>query len=162
MLGFSFGVITAVLVAVFVLLSWQTRERLTRAIVENLETSQLRVANAEGRRQSERRLQASALAENPTLKAAVDTYHAERSVGAPTAQLLNTIHLELEKLQQRVQAPVLVGDRFGRRHSRQRRRPTLATGRPAAAWRPTCRPCSIRSTPSSRGTRTSISRRSCR
>jgi putative nucleotidyltransferase with HDIG domain len=106
-LGFGFGMIAAVLVTVFVLLSWQTRERFTRAIVENMEASQLRVADAEARRQSERRLQASALAENPTLKAAVDTYHAERSVGGSAAQLLNTIQLELEKLHERMQAPAL-------------------------------------------------------
>jgi putative nucleotidyltransferase with HDIG domain len=113
-LGFSFGVIVAVLVAVFVLLSWQTRERLTRAIVANMEASQLRVADTEARRQLEHRLQASALAENPTLKAAVDTYHAERSVGGSTAQLLNTIRLELEKVQQRVRVPVLsVADTSG-------------------------------------------------
>jgi putative nucleotidyltransferase with HDIG domain len=106
-LGFSFGVIVAVLVTVFVLLSWQTRERLTRAIVTNMEASQLRVADTEARRRFEHRLQASSLAENPTLKAAVDTYHAERSVGGSTRQLLNTIHLELEKLQQRARVPAL-------------------------------------------------------
>jgi putative nucleotidyltransferase with HDIG domain len=106
-LGFSFGVIAAVLVAVFVLLSWQTRERLTRAIVANMEASQLRVADTEARRQREHRLQASSLAENPTLKAAVDTYHAERSAGGATAQLLNTIRVELEKMEPRVQVPVL-------------------------------------------------------
>ena len=106
-LGFTFAVIALVLAAVFLLLSWQTRERLTRAIVDNLETSQTRFAELEARSQQERRLQVATLAENPTLKAAVDTYLAERTLTGPADELLDTIQYELLKLQQTVDVPAL-------------------------------------------------------
>ena len=41
-LGFSFGVIALVLAAVFLVLSFQARARLTAAVTENLELSQQR------------------------------------------------------------------------------------------------------------------------
>jgi putative nucleotidyltransferase with HDIG domain len=106
-LGFSFGVIATVLTAVFLLLSWQTRERLSRAILENVETSQARFVESESRRRAAQRAQAATLAENPTLKAAVDTYYSERSAGAPTDQLAATIRRELEKLADQTGAPAL-------------------------------------------------------
>src|SRR5688572_30943048 len=77
-LCFAFAVIGCVIVAVFVLFSWQTNARLTRSVVENMEASQLRFAGIDARLRREHTLQAMALAENPTLKAAVDTYYAER------------------------------------------------------------------------------------
>jgi putative nucleotidyltransferase with HDIG domain len=98
-LGFSFAVIVGVLATVFLAVSWQTRERLTRAVVANMESSQRRFADLAVRRQREQRLQAIALAENPTLKAAVDTYHAEDGDPAVRQQLANTIGDELTKLQ---------------------------------------------------------------
>jgi len=80
-LGFAFAVIACVIVAVFVLFSWQTNARLTRTVVDNMESSQLRFAGLEARLRRERTLQAMTLAENPTLKAAVDTYYSERDSG---------------------------------------------------------------------------------
>jgi hypothetical protein len=75
--GVSFTVIAGVLGITFLLLSWQTQSRLMRAVADDLEGSQQRFADIEARRTRERRLQAVALAENPTLKAAVDTYVTE-------------------------------------------------------------------------------------
>jgi putative nucleotidyltransferase with HDIG domain len=98
--GFSFTVTACVLGAVFVVLTWQTRERLTRAVAGGLEQSQRRFADLQARRQREHVLQAIALAENPTLKAALDTYNAERSAGTPSEALTPTIASELDKLQQ--------------------------------------------------------------
>jgi len=113
-LGFSFAVIACVIVAVFVVLSWQTRDRLTRAVAQNLELGQRRFADHEARRQREQLLQAVALAENPTLKAAVDTYHSERELELPGDQLQRTIQLELEKLQKLLAVPALsVTDTLG-------------------------------------------------
>ncbi len=106
-LGFSFAVTAAVLATVFLLLTWQTRARLTRAIVTNLEASQQRFADLESRRQAEERLQAVVLAESPTLKAAVDTYASERSIGGANTELLGTIRNELTKLQQVLDVPAL-------------------------------------------------------
>jgi putative nucleotidyltransferase with HDIG domain len=106
-LGFSFAGIATVLAAVFMLLSWQTRARLQRAIVANVESSQERFGDLEERLQLGQRLQAATLAENPTLKAAVDTYQTEGAFGGPKDQLRNTLRLELGKLAQTVAAPVL-------------------------------------------------------
>ena len=105
-LGFAFAVIACVIVAVFVLFSWQTNARLTRTVVDNMESSQLRFAGLEARLRRERTLQAMTLAENPTLKAAVDTYYSERDSGH-VDQLLSTIEMELAKLQQIMAVPAL-------------------------------------------------------
>ncbi len=95
-LGASFAVIAAVLVAVWVPLTWQARERLAGATVANLEASQQRFATQEARRQREQFLRAQAVAENSTLKAALDTYQGENG-HASLAR--NTIQGELAKLQ---------------------------------------------------------------
>jgi putative nucleotidyltransferase with HDIG domain len=104
----SFSVIVVVLAAVFVLLSWQTQRRLTRAIVDTLESGQRRFGDLEARRKREQLLQAANLAENSTLKAAVDTYHVERLGGAPVNQLLGTIQGELVKMQRIIEVPAIV------------------------------------------------------
>lgn len=106
-LGFGFAVIACVLGVVFALLSWQTRDRLTRVVAQNMEASQRRFADLDARRRRERLLQARALAENPTLKAAIDTYHAENVAGAPPPGLLPTVQQELDKLQALMDVPVV-------------------------------------------------------
>lgn len=106
-LAFGFAVIACVLGVVFALLSWQTRDRLTRVVVQNMEASQRRFADLEVRRRRERLLQARALVENPTLKAAIDTYHAENTAGDPPAGLLSTVQQELDKLQALMDVPVV-------------------------------------------------------
>ena len=106
-LCFAFAVITCVIVAVFVLFSWQTNARVTRNVVENMEASQLRFAGLDARLRREHTLQAMALAENPTLKAAVDTYYSERGNQHELGQLRSTIETELTKLQQIMAVPAL-------------------------------------------------------
>ena len=106
-LCFAFAVIACVIVAVFVLFSWQTNARLTRSVVENMEASQLRFAGIDARLRREHALQAMALAENPTLKAAVDTYYSERGNVQELGQLQSTIETELAKLQQILAVPAL-------------------------------------------------------
>src|SRR5262245_41055024 len=106
-LCFAFAVIGCVIVAVFLLFSWQTNARLTRTVVENMEASQLRFAGIDARLRREHTLQAMALAENPTLKAAVDTYYSERGDEHELGQLRSTIETELEKLQQIMAVPAL-------------------------------------------------------
>ena len=106
-LCFAFGVIACVIVAVFVLFSVQTNARVTRSVVENMEASQLRFAGLDARLRREHTLQAMALAENPTLKAAVDTYYSERGNEHELGQLRSTIETELTKLQQIMAVPAL-------------------------------------------------------
>ncbi len=76
----------------------------------NLESSQRMFAALETRRQRELVAQASALAENPTLKAALDTYQAEArtSSDAVKAQLLATIDGELKKVAASVESDAVV------------------------------------------------------
>ena len=62
-LGFTFAVITVILATVFMMLSWQTRGRLQRAIVANVESSQQRFAELEAHLQAGQRLQAATLAD---------------------------------------------------------------------------------------------------
>ena len=128
-LGFAFAVIACVIIAVFVLFSWQTNVRLTKAVADNMEASQLRFAGIEERLRREHTLQAIALAENPTLKAAVDTYYSERGSGLVLDQLQSTIETELAKLQRMMDVPALsVTDARGT---------ILASAGPARGdWRP--------------------------
>jgi hypothetical protein len=106
-LCFAFGVIACVIAAVFVLFSWQTDARLRRSVVGNMEASQLRFTGIDARLRREHALQAMALAENPTLKAAVDTYYSERGNAQELGQLQSTIETELTKLQQIMAVPAL-------------------------------------------------------
>ena len=105
--GVSFTVIGGVLSLTFLLLSWQTQSRLTRAVADDLEGSQQRFADIEARRTRERRLQAVALAENPTLKAAVDTYVTEVGQAVTSGELLETIGHEADKLAELMGVPAL-------------------------------------------------------
>ena len=105
--GVSFTVIASVLGLTFLVLSWQTQSRLRRAVADDLEGSQQRFADIEARRTRERRLQAVALAENPTLKAAVDTYVSELEQGTLSADLLPTIRHEVVKLADLMGVPAL-------------------------------------------------------
>jgi putative nucleotidyltransferase with HDIG domain len=105
--GVSFTVIASVLGLTFLVLSWQTQSRLRRAAAEDLEGSQQRFAEIETHRTRERRLQAMAMAENPTLKAAVDTYLSEMAQGTPSADLLPTIRHEVVKLADLMGVPAL-------------------------------------------------------
>ena len=63
----------------------------------------------EQRRMSEMQAQAEMLAESPTVKAAMDTYHAEsRLTGADDhRQLLDTVSRELDQLAQRIQPDIV-------------------------------------------------------
>jgi putative nucleotidyltransferase with HDIG domain len=106
-LCFAFAVIGCVIVGVFVLFSWQTNARLMQTVVENMEASQLRFAGIDDRLRREHTLQAMALAENPTLKAAVDTYYSERGNEQEVGPLRSTIETELVKLQQIMDVPAL-------------------------------------------------------
>ena len=125
------------IVAVFVLFSWQTNARLTRSVVENMESSQLRFAGIDARLRREHTLQAMALAENPTLKAAVDTYYAERGNGHELGQLQSTIETELTKLQADHGRPRTLGDRCSRHRPGERwsQQGRLAGRRPSALQR---------------------------
>jgi putative nucleotidyltransferase with HDIG domain len=104
----TFGAIFFVLGSVFVILTMDTQNRVTRAVADNLDAGQRTFAALERRRQEEGVLQAETLVENPTLKAALDTYHAERKVQAFAPELVATIQREADKLTRRLRADAIV------------------------------------------------------
>ena len=105
--GVTFAVLAGVLGLVFLALSWQTDARLAESAAAELERGQQWFADVEARRSQERRLQAAVLAENPTLKAAVDTYLSELAAGTPAADLLPTVAQETLKLAMLLGTPAL-------------------------------------------------------
>src|SRR6476619_5166813 len=88
----TFGPVAALLLLVFFFVRMTVRDQVRLTVTQNLDLSQRMLAVLEDRRLHELRTQALTLAENPTLKAAMDTYAAEVSYGSNYArdQLLAT------------------------------------------------------------------------
>ncbi len=109
-LAVSFVTVFLLLVIVFVVVSVSVGDQVRQSVTANLESSQRMFAALENRRQREQVAQASMLAENPTLKAALDTYQVEArtSSDAVKAQLLATIDGELKKLAGSVESDAVV------------------------------------------------------
>ena len=96
--------VAGVLTAVFVGVTLNVRERVRGAVADKLEAGQRMLSALEERRARELSVQVATLAENPTLKAAVDTYQSElRTANAAfRREMLATIERELEKLAARI------------------------------------------------------------
>jgi len=86
------------------------RQQVRNAAQADLESSQRMFAALQLREQRSIRLQATNIAESPTLKAAVDTYAAESRTANEfiQRQLLNTITAELANVADRVEADAIV------------------------------------------------------
>jgi len=101
--------VAGVLTAVFVGVTFDVRERVHGSVMDKLEAGQRMLSALEQRRARELGVQVATLAENPTLKAAVDTYQAE--IGSANAafrrEMLATVDRELEKLAARIAPDVL-------------------------------------------------------
>jgi putative nucleotidyltransferase with HDIG domain len=118
-----------VLTAVLVVVSLSVRDHVRRSVVEKLETGQRLLVRLEERRIDELRAQVANLAESPTLKAALDTYHSERrsSSNDYRAQLAATVGRELDKVAARLDADVVA--------ARDLKGDSVAVaGRRAAGW----------------------------
>jgi putative nucleotidyltransferase with HDIG domain len=109
-LAVTFLTVFVLLVVVFVVVTVSVRDQVRQSVTTNLESSQRMFAALETRRQRELVAQAATLAENPTLKAALDTYQAEAQSAdsAVQAQLLETIDRELAKVAARIESDALV------------------------------------------------------
>jgi putative nucleotidyltransferase with HDIG domain len=109
-LAVTFTTVAMLLVVVFVGVTVSVRDRVRQTVTSNLESSQRMFAALETRRDRELRAQAASLAENPTLKAALDTYVAESGTTDESSrtQLLATVTRELDKLAARVEADAIV------------------------------------------------------
>ena len=96
----TFLTVALLLVIVFIIVTDGVRGQVRQSVSANLEAGQRVFAALEARRQRELNAQAATLAENPTLKAALDTYQAElkTSDDRTRAQLLTTISGELDNL----------------------------------------------------------------
>ena len=110
-LAVTFVTVALLLATVFIVVWISVRNQVREAVTANLAASQRMFAALETRRQRELRAQAATLAENPTLKAALDTYQAEmRTSGgaAERSELLETINREVERLAARVESDAIV------------------------------------------------------
>jgi putative nucleotidyltransferase with HDIG domain len=106
----AFATVALLLGVVFVVVTISVRNQVRDAVASNLESTQRLFATVETRRQHELRAQAETLADNATLKAALDTYQAETRDNrmAARADLLETIDLVLEKVAARVDSDAVV------------------------------------------------------
>jgi putative nucleotidyltransferase with HDIG domain len=99
-LAVTFFTVAAVLAVVFIVLIVDARERVRAAESEKLQVSEQVFSGLEAIRQREQLATIAMLAENPTLKAALDTYLAESALAGllPDQALRDTVARELEKL----------------------------------------------------------------
>src|SRR2546422_7054166 len=124
-LAVIFVTVALLLGAVFVVVTVSVRDQVRQSVAASLESSQRIYAAVEHRRQRELQTQAATLAENPTLKATIDTYAAEAKTAteARRALWLTTISNELDKVAAgRLADAALRGD--------ARQRTGAAAGRP--------------------------------
>ena len=139
-LSVTFVSVALLLAGVFVVVILSVRDQVRQSVAARLESGQRIFAAVETRRERELRAQAATLAENPTLKATIDTYAAEAgsSDEARRMLLLNTVSNELDKVAARVESDALI---LADTHQI-----TLATaGRLADRW-PRGRPVSVAGT----------------
>ena len=125
----SFLTVALVLGAVFGVLSLRVRDQVRQSVADNLASAQQVFTRVEARRQQDLRASVATLAENPTLKAALDTWLIEKknATEATSAELLATVQREADKIAGRVAADVLaVADGS--------RRIVASGGRLASAW----------------------------
>ena len=106
----TFGLVTLLLLIVFAVVFYTVRIQVRQSVISSLESMQGLFAALELRRQRDLPGQAATVAENSTLKAALDTYIAEAATSdsAGRQQLLTTITRELEKVAARVQSDAIV------------------------------------------------------
>ena len=104
-----FLTVALVLGAVFGVLSLRVRDQVRQSVADNLASAQQVFTRVEARRQQELRASVATLAENPTLKAALDTWLTEREPAneQTSAELLATVQREADKIAGRVAADVL-------------------------------------------------------
>jgi putative nucleotidyltransferase with HDIG domain len=105
----TLAMVAGVLTAGFVGVTYDVRERVRGAVADKLETGQRMLSALEQRRAQELTAQVATLAENPTLKAAVDTYQSGHGNADITfrREMLLTIERELDKLAARIAPDVL-------------------------------------------------------
>jgi putative nucleotidyltransferase with HDIG domain len=109
-LAVTFTMMALLLAVVFAVVVATIGAQVTASVSGDLRSTQRLFASFEERRQRDLRSQALSLAENSTLKAALDTYASETRSGdaVADAQLVTTVTRELEKIAARVDTDVVV------------------------------------------------------
>ena len=104
----TFLTVAFILAAVFALVSLDLRARARQSAAENLDAGQRVFERVTRRRAQDMLGVASTLAENPTLKAALDTWQSERAFsGSVDPALVATVEREAAKIAARVNSDVL-------------------------------------------------------
>jgi putative nucleotidyltransferase with HDIG domain len=106
----TFSTVAVILSIVFIVLIVDSRDRMRAVEIAKLEVSSRVFTAFEARREQDQQATTATLAENPTLKAALDTYFTERhlgSAGEQEAEARRTVTVELEKLATVTSANVL-------------------------------------------------------
>jgi putative nucleotidyltransferase with HDIG domain len=98
----TFATVVVVLAVVFIVLTVETHDRVRSTEIERLQVSERMFTALEARRQHDQIVAVATLAENPTLKAALDTYATEELFGGLDQgqgdALQRTVQREIEKL----------------------------------------------------------------
>src|SRR5215208_5096518 len=105
----TLATVAFVLSAVLLVVALQVRDRVRAGVIDKLETGQRLLAALEDKRGEELSAEVAMLAENSTLKAALDTYQSELHTTSTAGRqdLVTTIARELDKLADRIQPDVL-------------------------------------------------------
>ena len=104
----TFATVAVILTIAFVVITLDVRDRVRAAETDKLRVSESVFSALEVKRQQEQMAAMATLAENPTLKAALDTYFTERRFsGASDEQLRATVTGEAAKLAAQTPADVL-------------------------------------------------------
>ena len=105
----SFLMVVIVLGAVFAVLSVRVRDQVRQSVADSLASAQQVFERVETRRQVDMRRNVATVAENPTLKAALDTWQTERGSANDqnSKELLDTVEREVKKIADQVGADVL-------------------------------------------------------
>jgi len=103
----TFATSAIALVPVFAALTIEVRRFVRQGVTERLNAGQRVFASVERQRDQAYRDTAAALAERPTLKAALDTYRAEARLGHASPALVETLAREADRLARRIAADVV-------------------------------------------------------
>jgi putative nucleotidyltransferase with HDIG domain len=139
-LAVTFVTVATLLAIVFVVVTLTARNQVRQSVAASLEASQRMFAALEARRQREMQAQAAAVADSPTLNAAIDTLQVEARAkpGTTNGEAIETIDRELRKVAARVEADAIVlvdgrgiivdaTGRMGDRWPRGRKAPVLTS-----------------------------------
>src|SRR6185295_1175532 len=104
----TFATVAVILTIAFIVITLDVRNRVRASETEKLRVSENVFTALESKRQQDQVAAMATLAENPTLKAALDTYFTERRFsGSSDAQLRATVNGETAKLASQTPADVL-------------------------------------------------------